>query len=443
MSRRAFLQGSSLIAGLAILAACAPKEPTPAPTEPPKAEAQPTPAEAAEKAPQEAVTLMSLGTGNDTIFAAFKERTGITIENVPITGDKFQKLNSMFATGDPPDLFNTSDVNWCKDRDIAVQQHVVLDEYFTRDEDEFQFDDIYPSISKFMKMPDGHYHFTPTYANSNVMAYNIQLFDEAGVPYPTADWTWDDMVQAGKELTIMEGDMVVQYGKATTFGWWGEYYYYQRQAGLEDWLSEDGTEVFMDAPEAIEGLQFYIDCIFKHKMADAPGVGLEGGFLGGGYAMWNFIHTASWPQITQAGIQWDVMVPPKGKRLEGGEMALDSTAIGKGSKHYEESWTYLKFNSGKDGGVLWVEWGYPPIRKSVAEETWIPHKGTPEYPLHPEIYFDSLPYNMPVHWAPGSWDAWGILQQKVDLVLEQKLTVEQACQEAAAEHRALIESGGK
>jgi len=159
--------------------------------------------------------------------------------------------------------------------------------------------------------------------------------------------------------------------------------------------------------------------------------------------MWNFIHTGSWPGITQAGIKWDVMIPPTGQRREGGEMALDSTAIGQGSKHYEEAWTYLKFNSGKDGGTVWVQWGYPPIRKSVAEETWIPHTGTPEYPLHPERYFDSLPYSMAVHWAPGSWDAWGILQQKVDLVLEQKMTVEEACKEAAEEHRGLIASGGK
>jgi len=57
---------------------------------------------------------------------------GITIENVPITGDKFEKLNSMFASGDPPDTFNTSDVNWCKDRELALAQHVELDGFIER-----------------------------------------------------------------------------------------------------------------------------------------------------------------------------------------------------------------------------------------------------------------------------------------------------------------------
>ncbi len=444
ITRRSFVKMAAGVAGLAALAACAPAAPTAAPAEAPKAE-QPTVAQAeAAKAPASDVTLLSLGMPNPKIFDVFKEKTGISVEDIPITGDKFEKLNSMFATGDPPDLFNTSDVNWCKDRDIAQQQHTVLDEYFTRDDKEFDFADIYPSISKWMKMPDGHYHFTPTYVNSNVLAYNIDLFDKAGVAYPTDQWTWDDMVEAGKKLTITDGSgTVTQYGKATTFGWWGEYYYYQRQAGLADWLSEDGKEVFMDSPEAIEGIKFYLDCITTHKIADAPGKSLEGGFNGGGYAMWNFIHTGSWPGITQAGIKWDVMTPPKGKRLEGGELALDSCAIGKGSKHIEESWGFLKFSSGKEGGLEWVKFNYPPTRKSVADKTWIPHTDMPEYPLHPERYFDSLPYNMTVFWAPGSWDAWGILQKKIDLMLEGSMTPEEACKEAATEHRALIASGGK
>ena len=444
-TRRAFLKMAGVMAGLSIVAACAP-QPTATPevkAEPAKTPEQPK-AEAPTKAPASSVTLMSLGIPNEKIFEVFKQKTGITVENVPITGDKFQKLNSMFATGDPPDLFNTSDVNWCKDREIAQQQHVVLDELFTRDDKEFDFADIYPSISKWMKMPDGHYHFTVTYVNSNVLAYNVELFDKAKVPYPTDKWTWDDMVQAGKELTVVDSSGTVsQYGKATTFGWWGEYYYYQRQAGLADWLSDDGKEVYMDKPEAIEGLAFYLDCITKHKISDAPGKSLEGGFNGGGYAMWNFIHTGSWPGITQAGVKWDVMTPPKGKRQEGGELALDSTAIGKGSKHVEESWSFLKFSSGKEGGIEWVLFNYPPTRKSVAEQTWIPHKNTPEYPLHPERYFDSLPFNMTVFWAPGSWDAWGILQKKVDLMLEDKMTPEEACKQAATEHRDLIASGGK
>lgn len=397
----------------------------------------PEPTKAAER-----VTLQCLGTLNVAILPQFTQATGIDVEDIPIVGDVYEKKASMFAAGDPPDVFRTSDADWCTDYEVSKLHHLIIDEYLERDAAEVDFEDIYPSMSKWMKMPDGHYYFMPFYTNSNVMAFNMEIFDQGGVPYPTADWTWDDLLQAAKELTIRDSSgMVTQWGKGSCFGWWGEFFYYQRQAGLEDWLSPDGKTVYMDTPEAIEGLQFFIDCIVKHKVSEDPNTSLEGGFAGGGYAMQNFIHTASWPGFTEAGLKWDIVLPPIGNRREGGELALDSSAIGKGSKHYEESWTYLKYISGKAGGTFWVHNGYPPIRKSVAQETWLPHKGTPDYPVHSEIYFDSLPYSMPVLWPPGSFGAWQLLQMKVDLMVEGKLGVEEGCKEAANEVRELIAAG--
>ena len=35
------------------------------------------------------------------------------------------------------------------------------------------------------------------------------MFDEAGLEYPTADWTWDDVTEAAKKLTKDDGS---QYG---------------------------------------------------------------------------------------------------------------------------------------------------------------------------------------------------------------------------------------
>lgn len=436
LTRREFLRLAGVTAlsatTLQILSACGGGAQDPAPGGP------------SDTAPgEEGVVLMSLGQFRDELKTAFHDAyPNLTVEDIPITGDKFEKLNTLFATGDPPDLFNTSDVNWCKDREIAQQQHTVLDEYINADPD-FDFEDIYPTIREYMQMPDGQTHFVPQWVNSNVMAYNLDLFDAEGLPYPTKDWTWDNIVDAGIALTKVDSSgLTSQYGKATTFGWWGEYYYYQRQAGLDNWLSDDGQEVFIDSPEAIQGLQFYLDCIFEHKIADKPGESLEGGFNGGGYGIWNFIHTGSWPGITEAGVRWDIMVPPKGMRHDGGEIALDSTAIGKGSKNIDAAWTFLKYSSGKEGGLIWVQIGVPPIRESVAQQTWIPHKNMPEYPTTPEIYFEAMPYNMPVHWPPGSWDAWDILQKQVELMLENKVTTADGCAEAAKEMRDLIASGG-
>ncbi|NBU64065.1 MAG: extracellular solute-binding protein, partial [Chloroflexia bacterium] len=44
------------------------------------------------------------------------------------------------------------------------------------------------------------------------MFYNKDLFDKAGVKYPDASWTWNDVLAAAAKLKITEGDTVTQWG---------------------------------------------------------------------------------------------------------------------------------------------------------------------------------------------------------------------------------------
>ena len=41
----------------------------------------------------------------------------------------------------------------------------------------------------------------PALVDNLSLVYNKKLFDQAGVPYPTPDWTWDDFRAAAKKLT--------------------------------------------------------------------------------------------------------------------------------------------------------------------------------------------------------------------------------------------------
>lgn len=383
-----------------------------------------------------------IGGGTKQLLALFTEaHPNITVEFSATGGDFFDKLLAMFAANDPPEIFTSGDVNFNKDRELSLVQYTRLDDYLDRDAAEYDMADLYPTITDAMKMFDGHYYFVPKYVNSNVMAYNLDLFDEAKIPYPTADWTWDDIVMAGKEIVKRDKDgTIVQYGKSSTFGWWGEYYYYQRQAGLDNWLSEDGQQVFMDEQSAIDGLQFYYDCAAKHEIADRPGESLEGGFKSGRYGMWNFVHTSQWGGVTAAGLTWDIAIPPMGIRHDGGEFAISGTVVAKGIKYTEEAWTFAKWETGFEGGKQWVRMGLAPNRKSVTQATWAQKKDMPEYPLNPMIYFEAMPYNMIVHAPPGSWDANYAQQRRIDLMWDGKLTPEEVCKQTAEEMRELIAS---
>lgn len=48
---------------------------------------------------------------------------------------------------------------------------------------------------------DGKQYAIPKDFDTIGVWYNKKIFDEAGVPYPTDDWTWDDMADIAKQLT--------------------------------------------------------------------------------------------------------------------------------------------------------------------------------------------------------------------------------------------------
>jgi len=75
------------------------------------------------------------------------------------------------------------------------------------------------------KDPEGHLWGIPHGINSVAVYYNKALFDKAGLEYPKADWTFEEMLEMGKKLTKdTNGDGVIdeyglQYGTSITDGW--------------------------------------------------------------------------------------------------------------------------------------------------------------------------------------------------------------------------------
>ena len=50
------------------------------------------------------------------------------------------------------------------------------------------------------KGSDGKIYVVPKDKDTIALLYNKEIFDEAGVTYPTADWTWDDLESASQTI---------------------------------------------------------------------------------------------------------------------------------------------------------------------------------------------------------------------------------------------------
>ena len=70
-------------------------------------------------------------------------------------------------------------------------------------------------VVKLYQKDDGKQLGIPKDLDSAAVWYNKDMFDEAGIPYPTADWTWDDFREIAKKLTKADGS---QYGLAMEAG---------------------------------------------------------------------------------------------------------------------------------------------------------------------------------------------------------------------------------
>ena len=100
--------------------------------------------------------------------------------------------------------------------------------------------------------PDtGQVHALPMEADATVIYYNQNDFTAAGVPLPTTNWTWSQMLADAKKLGKMKGGKQVQWGLADEPDW---------QAVYNPMIRDFGGTAFgpksagLDTPAALEGL---------------------------------------------------------------------------------------------------------------------------------------------------------------------------------------------
>ncbi len=115
-------------------------------------------------------------------------------------------------------------------------------------------------------MIEGRQYGFPTNPGPWVIFYNKDIFDEAGVPYPEGDWTWDEFVEVAKKLTLKDPNS----SRNRTYGIMG---YDLMEAIWQNGghlYSEDGTRCTLDSPEAVQAAQWLMDLQFLHECAPGP-----------------------------------------------------------------------------------------------------------------------------------------------------------------------------
>ena len=107
----------------------------------------------------------------------------------------------------------------------------------------------------------GKNYAVPKDFDTNALWYNKEIFDKAGVSYPTNDMTYEDLVAKAEELKAAGlPDGVYPFACPVDFQTW----YYQTVFANGGWiLSEDKKTSGYDDPKTQGGIQCWIDMIEK------------------------------------------------------------------------------------------------------------------------------------------------------------------------------------
>lgn len=164
------------------------------------------------------------------------------------------KLQALIAAGDGPDVFLLNSNQILR----FANEGVILDQQPYYDAAGINVDEKYVEAAIWRK--DGELLTVAPSLNSIVLFYNKSIFDAAGVDYPPYDranaWTWDQFVEAARKLTHGE-DMEKYYGVyvAPWMTIWTPFVF----SNGGNWFSEDGKELALNSPEAVEALQNMAD----------------------------------------------------------------------------------------------------------------------------------------------------------------------------------------
>jgi multiple sugar transport system substrate-binding protein len=394
---------------LLVLSACT----TPAPTQATQApEVTPTTAQTTSQPPAAGKTelrMMMWGAPEELdvwkkIVADFESaHPDITVQvEVSEWESYWTKLKTLLAAGTPPDIF-------------AIDAPYYLD-YQTRgvllnlqpyiDAEPNILADVYPETLKAYQTPEGYFGL-PRDFQTIVVFYNKDMFDAAGVPYPTGDWTYDDFRAIAKTLTKdHDGDGVTdQYGFATDLWdmelFWSEVIW----AFGGDIISPDHTKTLIGTPEARRAWQFIYDMMFVDKsMPDSTTSAQYGGdlFQAGKAAMTTIGHWAV-PGYAAANLKFDVAPMPKGPAGRATSVNSAGFVIAKATKNPDAAWQFLKFVISTPAQTRLAELGFAcPVLKSVAES---PAFLKQQIDINQQVFLDSLAF---AHMKPvfKGYDEW-------------------------------------
>jgi multiple sugar transport system substrate-binding protein len=299
----------------------------------------------------------------DAIIAAFEaENPNITIETQTASfDDYFTSLQTQIAGGTAPDTFELNYENF-----VTYARSGALLDLASAGIDTSRY---YPLALEGFQEAGTQYGLPATFSNV-VLIYNKTLFDEAGLDYPTSDWTWDDELAAAEALTDVEAGVYGSFQPVSFF----EFYKALAQAGGE-FFDADGNAAFnSDAGVAAAEWLTSKPGTVMPTLADIGGTPDfdTNLFQSGNLAMW---HNGIWQfnGLNESGVDYDIVVEP-GNEQKANAVFMNGVVASADTEHPEAAAKWIEFFTSSPITVdtrLASSWELPAVDDEAAFASYL------------------------------------------------------------------------
>lgn len=293
------------------------------------------------------------------MVAAFEQKNpNIKVNIIDVAASEYTNKLSIMLNGGAD-----CDIVFIKDGDTVASiaekgQLEDLTPYIERD----QFD-----TSKFKSFEDynldGKQVAVPFKTSYYVLYYNKDLFDKAGVEYPSNDMTWSQWEEMCGKLTSGEGSNKVYGGFLHTW-----------QACVENWAVQDGENTIL-GPDYSFMKPYYemalrmqdAGTIMDFATLKTGNIAYASPFQQGTVATlpmgtWFMSQMIAKKEAGETSVNWGIATIPHPDGVEAGSTVGSTTPMGINAKseHKDEAWEFIKFACGPEGAKFMAEAGEIP-----------------------------------------------------------------------------------
>ncbi|MBZ2196253.1 extracellular solute-binding protein [Occultella gossypii] len=312
----------------------------------------------------------------DAYMDAFPDRTVEVRSSTDDAAEYSQQLATGRISGELPDVFFNVDFL----ADTLATNNVTLDLAPGIEEGklgDLRLDDFLPQFVGQYRPLDNPEQVTglPVSADSVGLFYNKTLFDQYGITeYPEADWTWDDMLRVGEQITTASGGDVI--GLAAPLGSGADQIVFgpviQAFGGFV--YDPDTQTSGIGQPEAIEAWELMLSAFDSasgpYTATPDPTVNFNAGNVAMAIASRGGVPQV---QATLVDVDWDVQVLPTidgNSTAGGGSYGL---SIAQTSTNQDAAWAFLAWFYDTDAGMLVAQevgGAIPPTEDGIDNGIW-------------------------------------------------------------------------